>query len=194
MCSKGWEVSRGRMKSMTRKTELPLPGVRVYEGGTPAPPARTAWAWRTGTFFGIGRLKPGPGTWASLAAAAIWYIGLSTTHLTDGVATAVTLAGAVVVTLIGIPASTIVERESGRTDPGFVVIDEVAGQWITLVFTPVDIRHAIVAFVLFRFFDIVKPWPVRSIERLPAGKGIMLDDVAAGLYGVMVMALLHIWW
>jgi phosphatidylglycerophosphatase A len=47
---------------------------------------------------------------------------------------------------------------------------------------------------LFRFFDIVKPWPVRQFEKLPGGKGIMLDDVAAGLYGLVVMALLHIWW
>jgi phosphatidylglycerophosphatase A len=194
MFSKAWVASNGRMGSMTRKTELPPPGVRIYEGGTPAPPARTAWAWRAGTLFGIGRLKPGPGTWASLVAAAIWYIGLGATHLTDGAASLVTLAGATVVTLIGIRASTIVERESGRTDPGFVVIDEVAGQWITLAFTPVDIGHALVGFALFRFFDIVKPWPVRQFEKLPGGKGIMLDDVAAGLYGVVVMALLHIWW
>ncbi len=185
---------RGRMESMTRKTELPPPGVRIYEGGTPAPPARSAWAWRVGTFFGIGRLKPGPGTWASLVAAAIWYVGLDATHLTDGSGSLVTLAAAVVVTLIGIPASTIVERESGRTDPGFVVIDEVAGQWVTLILTPVDIGHALVGFALFRFFDIVKPWPVRRLERLPGGQGIMLDDVAAGVCGLLVMMLLRIWW
>jgi phosphatidylglycerophosphatase A len=105
-----------------------------------------------------------------------------------------TLTGAVVVTLLGIPASTIVERESGRTDPGFVVIDEVAGQWVTLAFAPVDIGHALVGFVLFRFFDIVKPWPVRELEKLPGGQGIMLDDVAAGILGLAVMAVLHIWW
>jgi phosphatidylglycerophosphatase A len=194
MFSKAWMGSRGRMGNMTRKTELPPPGVRVHEGGTPTPPARTTWAWRTGTVFGIGRLKPGPGTWASLAAVVIWYMGLATTHLTGWTASLVTLAGAVIVTLIGIRASTIVERESGRTDPGFVVIDEVAGQWVTLAFTPVDIGHALVAFALFRFFDIVKPGPVRQIERLSGGKGIMLDDVAAGCYGLMVMAVLHIWW
>lgn len=97
-------------------------------------------------------------------------------------------------TLIGIRASTIVERESGRTDPGFVVIDEVAGQWVTLAFTPMDLGHALLGFALFRFFDIVKPWPIRKIEMLHGGKGIMLDDVAAGIYGLAVMALVHIWW
>lgn len=187
-------VIRGRMESMTKKTELPPPGVRIREGGAPAPPARTAWAWRVGTVFGIGRLKPGPGTWASLAAAAIWYIGLDATHLTAGAGSLITLGAAAAVTLIGIRASTIVERESGRTDPGFVVIDEVAGQWVTLILTPVDIGHALVGFALFRFFDIVKPWPVRRLERLPGGQGIMLDDMAAGVCGLLVMMLLRIWW
>lgn len=160
----------------------------------PVPPARTTWAWRAGTFFGIGRLKPGPGTWASLAAAAIWFIALFPAHLTNGLSSLLTLAAAAAVVPVGIRASTIVERESGRTDPGFVVIDEVAGQWITLAFTPVDPGHTLVAFVLFRFFDIVKPWPVRQFEKLPGGNGIMLDDVAAGIYGLLVMAILHIWW
>ncbi|MGA9982773.1 MAG: phosphatidylglycerophosphatase A, partial [Acidobacteriaceae bacterium] len=127
--------------------------------------ARTSWAWIVGTVFGIGRLKPGPGTWASLAATALWYIALNRAHLSGWSATFVTVAGALVVVLIGIPASTIVERECGHTDPGFVVIDEVAGQWIALAIAPVDVGHGLLAFALFRFFDIVKPWPVRSLER-----------------------------
>ncbi len=179
---------------MTRKTELPPPGVRIHEGGAPAPAARTGWAWKVGTVLGIGWLKPGPGTWASLVAAAIWYIGLDATHLTDGVATALTLAGALVVALIGIPAGTIVERESGHPDPGFVVIDEVAGQWVTLAAAPVTIGHALLGFALFRFFDIVKPWPVRQLERFKGGTGIMLDDIGAGLLGLLVMLLIRIWW
>ncbi len=179
---------------MTRQTELPPPGVRVYEGGAPAPAARTGWAWMVGTFLGIGWLKPGPGTWASLVAAAIWYIGLNAMHLAGGAAIALTVAGALVVALIGIPAGTIVERESGRPDPGFVVIDEVAGQWVVLVAAPVDIGHALLGFALFRFFDIVKPWPVRQLERLKGGTGIMLDDVGAGVLGLLVMLLVRIWW
>lgn len=175
-------------------TELPPPGVRIHEGGAPPPATRTTWAWTAGTVFGIGRLKPGPGTWASLVAAAIWYTGLAVTHLTGWAAAILTLSGALAVAFIGIPAGSIVERESGRTDPGFVVIDEVAGQWVTLAFVPVDIGHALVGFALFRFFDIVKPWPVRLFEKLEGGTGIMLDDVAAGVYGLLVMAVLHIWW
>ena len=179
---------------MTRMTELPPPGVRVYEGGPPAPAAKTGWAWMVATVLGVGRLKPGPGTWASLVATAIWYTGLEALHLSNGTAVWLTLAGALLVVLIGIPAATIVERESGRTDPGFVVIDEVAGQWVTLAAARVGIGYALAALVLFRFFDIVKPWPVRQLERLKGGTGIMFDDLGAGVYGLLVILLLRRWW
>lgn len=155
---------------------------------------RTAWAWVLATFFGAGRLKPGPGTWGSLAAAAIWYFGLRATHLSSWVAAAVTLAGVLVVTIIGIPAASIVERECGREDPGFVVIDEVAGQWLVLAAAPLQMGHAVVGFLLFRVFDIVKPPPARQLERLHGGTGIMLDDLAAGVYGLLVMLVLRHWW
>ena len=92
---------------------------------------------------------------------------------------------AVAATLVGIPAATIVARESGREDPGFVVVDEVAGQWIALIAVRPDWRHAVLALVLFRLFDIWKPWPIRRLERLPEGTGIMLDDVAAGLLALV---------
>ena len=94
---------------------------------------------------------------------------------------------------LGVPAATIVERESGRTDPGFVVIDEVIGQWIALLGSPADWRHGLIALVLFRLFDITKPFPVRRLERLPGGWGIVFDDVAAGLYALGVASLLRIW-
>ena len=94
---------------------------------------------------------------------------------------------------LGVPAATIVERESGRTDPGFVVIDEVIGQWIALLGSPADWRHGLIALVLFRLFDITKPFPVRQLERLPGGWGIVFDDVAAGLYALGVASLLRIW-
>jgi len=103
------------------------------------------------------------------------------------------LIGIALTLVFGVPAATIVERESGRQDPQFVVIDEVAGQWITLLFTPADWRHALIALVLFRLFDIVKPFPVRRLERLPAGWGIVFDDVAAGLYALGIASLLRIW-
>jgi phosphatidylglycerophosphatase A len=95
--------------------------------------------------------------------------------------------------LFGVPAASIVARESGNNDPGFVVIDEVTGQWITLLFCPADWRGAAIAFVLFRLFDITKPFPIRRIERLPGGWGIVFDDVGAGLYAWGVASLLRIW-
>jgi len=159
-----------------------------------APPAEKSWwAWTLATFFGAGLLRPGPGTWGSLAAGALWYFGLRAAHLTGMHATIAALAGAACVTLIGIPAATRVERESGRMDPGFVVIDEVAGQWLALAVAPVDLRYGIAAFVLFRVFDIVKPWPARQLERLPGGTGIMLDDLAAGAYALIILLLVRRW-
>jgi phosphatidylglycerophosphatase A len=104
-----------------------------------------------------------------------------------------TLAGALGAIAIGIPAATRVERESGREDPGHVVIDEVAGQWIALIHSRVDLSHLLAGFLFFRLFDIVKPWPARQLEGLPAGWGIMLDDVAAGVYALLVMQALQHW-
>jgi phosphatidylglycerophosphatase A len=94
---------------------------------------------------------------------------------------------------LGVPAATIAARESGLHDPQFVVIDEVAGQWIALLLSPVDWRHALIAVVLFRLFDITKPFPARQLERLPEGWGIVFDDVAAGLYALGIASLLRIW-
>lgn len=154
----------------------------------------TRWAWIVSTFFGAGRLNPGPGTWGSLAATVIWYFALRAAHLNSWTVAAISFAGVVVVTMIGIPAASIVERECGREDPGFVVIDEVAGQWLVLAAAPLNIAHALVGFLLFRVFDIVKPPPARQLERLHGGTGIMLDDLAAGIYGLLVMLLIRHWW
>jgi phosphatidylglycerophosphatase A len=155
---------------------------------------KTLWAWTAGTFFGTGLLKPGPGTWGSLAAAALWYLAARATHPTTTSLAIGTGIAAVAATLIGIAAGSIIEREGGREDPGFVVIDEVAGQWIALVACPVEIRHALLAFALFRLFDIVKPWPARQLERLHGGLGIMMDDVAAGVYALLAGLLVRMWW
>jgi phosphatidylglycerophosphatase A len=173
---------------MTTKIHLEVP--QVGQGVE----RRTRWAWSAGTFFGAGRLRPGPGTWGSAAAAGIWYLGGRAAHLNGWILPVATLAAALVVTLIGIPAASIVERESGREDPGFVVIDEVAGQWVVLAAAKLDLAHALVGFALFRIFDIVKPPPARQLERLHGGTGIMLDDLAAGIYGALIMLVLRHWW
>jgi phosphatidylglycerophosphatase A len=151
---------------------------------------KTLWAWTLSTFFGAGYLKPGPGTYASIFAVLLWYIAahiFSPSRLTLAIATAL---AALIVTAIGIPASTITAREASRKDPGFIVIDEVAGQLFALILTPPNWAHAALALLLFRLFDIFKPWPIRRLEALPTGTGIMLDDVAAGLLALLTGLLL----
>jgi phosphatidylglycerophosphatase A len=150
-----------------------------------------AWASLIATFFGAGRLKPGPGTWGSLATLALWAI---LAHFLPGswlIPANIFLA--LLAVAVGIPAATRVARASGLKDPQFVVIDETAGQLITLIGAPLAWKSFLAGFILFRAFDIVKPPPVRQLERLPEGTGIVVDDVAAGLYGLLVMhLLLHI--
>lgn len=154
---------------------------------------KTRWAWAVATWFGAGLLKPGPGTYGSVAAMLLWMAAAHGFHA-DAVALALgTAAAALAATLIGIPAATIVAREAGREDPGFVVVDEVAGQWIALIAMRPDWTHAVLALVLFRLFDIWKPWPIRKLEALPEGIGIMLDDVAAGALALTVGLLLARW-
>jgi phosphatidylglycerophosphatase A len=104
---------------------------------------------------------------------------------------AIALAG--IITLIGIPAATRAARVAGKKDPSFVVIDEVAGQLISLIAVPLAWKTFLGGFILFRVFDILKPPPVRQLERLPEGTGIVLDDVAAGMYALAVMQLLLHW-
>ena len=146
------------------------------------------WAELTGTFFGIGKLGPGPGTWASAATTGLW--ALAASYLSPGLRTPVVIALAAVIILAGIPAATAVSRSTGIKDPQFVVIDEVAGQLVALIGVPVAWKSFLAGFILFRAFDILKPPPVRQLEALPEGAGIVLDDVAAGLYAVCVMHLL----
>jgi phosphatidylglycerophosphatase A len=150
--------------------------------------SKSRTSWLIATFFGIGHLQPGSGTWAAAVTILFWSGG---SHwLRTGWEAPVALLVSVVITLIGIPTSSVVARESGRKDPGFVVIDEVAGQMIALVGVPVNWKYLLAGFILFRSLDIVKPFPLRRLELLPGGTGIMLDDVGAGLYALV---LLQIW-
>ena len=154
-----------------------------------APAQRTSWAWAIGTFFGAGYLRPGPGTYGSAAAVVLWAAAVYLLHPAAVPLAIATSIAALTATLIGIPAATIVARESGRKDPGHVVIDEVAGQLVALIAVRSDWQHAVLSLLLFRLFDILKPPPVRQLERLPEGTGIMLDDIAAGL---LALAVAHI--
>jgi phosphatidylglycerophosphatase A len=141
--------------------------------------------------MGAGLLKPGPGSWGSAAAALLWLAAGKA--LAPGPLGWLTLTAALAALAIGIPAATRVEQESGREDPGHVVIDEVVGQWIALIHSQVNLSHLLAGFLFFRLFDIVKPWPARQLEGLPAGWGIMLDDVAAGVYALLLMQALQHW-
>jgi phosphatidylglycerophosphatase A len=145
------------------------------------------WATLVGTFFGIGRLRPGPGTWASAATMLLW--AALAYNLAPSLRMPVAIGLAALVTLIGIPAATQVALGSGIKDPQFVVIDEVAGQLVALIAVPLAWKTFLAGFILFRFFDILKPPPVRQLEAIPGGVGIVLDDVAAGVYALGVMHL-----
>lgn len=135
------------------------------------------------TFFGLGFVPLAPGTAAS-AAAAIGY--LLVLHRL-----AWPLYGMLVVLLFfsGAAAAGRYASELGRPDPGLIVIDEVCGQLIALAFLPGGGVPVGISFALFRFFDIIKPWPIRKLESLPGGWGIMADDVAAGLVAAALARL-----
>lgn len=151
---------------------------------------RTPWAWTVATFVGAGNLRPGPGTYGSVAAVLLWMAAAHLLHLGPTALFVATLLGAILATALGIPAATIVAREAGREDPGFVVIDEVAGQWLTLLALSPTWIHAGLGLLLFRIFDISKPWPIRKLESLPEGTGIMLDDLGAGALALVVAQVL----
>lgn len=146
------------------------------------------WAELVGTFFGAGNMRPGPGTWGSAGAVITWVAvahWLPQGFLIPGAALYAALA-----TAIGIPAATLVARAMGGKDPQKVVIDEVAGQMVALIGAPLHWKPILAGFVLFRAFDILKPPPVRQLERLPEGTGIVADDLGAGLYALVVLQLL----
>ena len=137
------------------------------------------------TWFGTGLLPIAPGTWGSLVAMLLaWamrsYFGIG------GLA-----AATVIVFAIGWWAAATVARTSASDDPGAVVIDEVAAQWLVLLAAPLDPLAYAAAFLLFRIFDIWKPWPVRWADRhVKGGLGIMLDDLLAAAYAIVLMLVL----
>ncbi len=165
----------------------PEPGASNLETRARAP----IWAWWVATCLGIGYLRPGPGTWASLATVALWRVLASWSpeparSLATGFAAALVAIG-------GVTAATRVARATGRSDPPIVVIDEVAGQLIALIAVPLDWKSIFASFILFRVFDVVKPPPLRRLERLPEGAGIVLDDVGAGLFALLLLQAFLYW-
>jgi len=135
------------------------------------------------TFGYAGYAPVAPGTAGSLAALVLFALVRSRGS------SALEVGTLVLVSVVGVWAATRAERHFGREDPGQVVIDEVAGMLLTLALIPVGLSGALLGFLVFRLFDIVKPWPARRLEDLPSGLGIMADDLMAGVYGHVVMRL-----
>lgn len=145
-----------------------------------APPPAALGFWHPATliatFGGFGLLRPAPGTIGAAAAAAVgWIIACTLSPLA-------LLPFALAAFLAGIWAANEMEKASGDKDPSSVVMDEVAGQWLVLAFVPITLQWYLIAFALFRFFDILKPWPVSyADQKIAGGLGVMSDDIIAGL-------------
>ncbi|EME71780.1 phosphatidylglycerophosphatase A [Paramagnetospirillum caucaseum] len=138
------------------------------------------------TWFGAGLLPKGPGTWGSAAALPFAW------GLTAVGGRGLLLAAVLACFVIGWWSSSLYVRLTGAEDPGEVVIDEVAGQWLVLLAAPLDPLSYLAGFALFRAFDIWKPWPVDWADRrIGGGLGIMLDDILAGLYGMGLLILFN---
>ena len=136
------------------------------------------------TWFGCGYFPWGPGTIGALAGLLI----AMALHSYLGAGRLGLLAAILVLLAPAIWASTNTARIVAKSDPGIVVVDEVLGQWTTLLGAAVFNWKALLAgFILFRVFDIWKPWPVRQFEKLPGGTGIVADDLAAGIYAALIL-------
>ena len=146
---------------------------------------RHDWAWAVSTLLGVGHLRPGPGTWASAVTALLWFAAAHSMAWLWQIWAAIGLA--LLATTIGIPAATRDARRCGKKDPSHIVIDEVAGQMVTLIAAPLQWKTLLLGFILFRCFDILKPPPLRWLERLPEGIGIVVDDLGAGIYGLVAL-------
>ena len=126
------------------------------------------------TCFKIGHLPIAPGTWGSLAAVIGWWLWL---QYLDPLVFIVLI---ITIFIIGVFATNIIIDHTGEKDPSRIVIDEVAGQWLGLLMLPDGALYIAAAFISFRLLDIIKPWPIRQLEKFPKGWGVMLDDMLAG--------------
>jgi len=154
-----------------------------------SPPASAADRVATflATGFGAGYGPIAPGTWGSIPGLAIAW-AMERVAGAWGVA-----AAAAVFALAGTWAADRTARRLGAKDPGLIVVDEIAGQLVTLLFLPPTPRVLIAGFFLFRALDIWKPWPARRLEGLPGGSGIMADDLMVGLYANLILHALALW-
>jgi len=172
-----------------------------YDHGVPAhPPSQAVGraARLIATVGGLGDLLPAPGTTAGSLPAALLWSAAALVVVGFWQLLAATAALTLVATVVGVWAAGTEGARRGIADPGPVVIDEVAGQWLCFLVAlplaaPVGVQDVALfsgaGFLLFRVFDVAKPWPVRSLERLPGGIGIVADDLAAGAISGILLAL-----
>ena len=140
------------------------------------------------TWFGTGLSPLAPGTIGSLAALPVAYL---ISHFIGIVGLGI---GIIIVSGLGVWVANIHSRRTGTHDSKEVVIDEVAGQWLTLLLVPADIVFYLLGFLLFRFTDIAKPWPINMIDRnMKSGLGVMLDDLVAGAISALVLWNIWMW-
>lgn len=139
------------------------------------------------TWGGTGYLPAAPGTWATAATLPLWWL---LTHL-GPLGYALALAGLfAVAVLVGGPAQSLL----GRADHSAIVIDEAVGLLVALAGVPLNWPSILTGFVLFRAFDILKPWPINWLDRGHSGLYVVLDDVAAGVMARVVLEIIMIWW
>jgi phosphatidylglycerophosphatase A len=138
--------------------------------------------------FYIGFIPGAPGTYASLATSLVFFVIVRLLHQPSS---ALHLSAVCLISLIGILVSAQISRNTGVEDPSYIVIDEVAGQLLTFLFLPMNALNLTLGFVAFRIFDIKKPYPIRRLESLGRGVGVMADDLLAGVYGNLVLQLIN---
>jgi len=139
-----------------------------------------------GTVFYLGKLPLAPGTWTSLVATIVWYFIFK--DLNVYFLPMVTF----LLFILGIISSNVIIEDSKEHDPSKIVIDEWVGQWLAFTLLPVTIQTGLIGFLAFRFFDILKPGPVKKMERLPKGLGVMADDVMAGILAYFIIKIYYL--
>tara|TARA_B100001093_G_C26808359_1_gene1006485 strand:+ start:774 stop:1226 length:453 start_codon:yes stop_codon:yes gene_type:complete len=139
----------------------------------------------TSTVFYIGRLPLAPGTWCSFIAFLSWY------YLRFYIEGVFILYASLILFFVGVAVSTIHSEVIKKDDPSEIVIDEWVGQWIALWLIPHSFYWGFASFVLFRFFDISKLGPVKGMDDIKSGTGIMMDDVVAGILALLVTQSLY---
>jgi len=140
---------------------------------------KTGLALAVATVGGVGYVPFAPGTFGSAVGVLVWFL-LGPSAIVQGIAIA-TVLGA------GVWSAGVCERHCSRTDPGHIIIDEVVGMLITLFLIPVGWAGALVAFLLFRLADVLKPYPANRFESLHGGLGVMADDCMAGVYANLAL-------